>query len=166
MTDTRRLRKGYVTLAMAVPEEMATIIRVQAVLAHKSIGDYMVSLVPQVDRFGGVRAIRENAIRPPRKTLPELLEGTEDVHFGEGGEMTLKAPAKASRKRQEPSDGTGTHWTTERLQEALSAAGTGSQSRLAQHIGKSSAAVRSWLKTGRVPSEWWSVLDAFFAEQA
>lgn len=65
MADTRRVREGYVTLGMAVPADIAEQIRIRAVLAHKSIGDYVADLVRKA---------------AARKTLAELLEGTEDIH--------------------------------------------------------------------------------------
>lgn len=76
MTDTRRLRYGYVTVAMAMPVEMATMLRVQALLHHQSIGDYVTSLLPEMpDRFGGIRATRENALPKPATKAPGKHSG-------------------------------------------------------------------------------------------
>jgi hypothetical protein len=167
MAETRRVREGYVTLGMAVPADVAEQIRVRAVLAHKSIGDYVASLV---------RAAAS------RKTLAELLAGTEGVIFAEGGEILPKAPDTAPGRPQEamvavqrttvPWDprggprrrrvGSGESMTWDQVVEALASRGEGAHRDLAQFLGLKNISV--WAKDG-VPSKHVPRIREFLAQE-
>jgi hypothetical protein len=171
MPETRRVREGYVTLGMAVPADVAEQIRIRAVLAHKSIGDYVASLV---------RAAAS------RKTLAELLVGTEgkgqpgpmEALLGEMGRMSdaddaSKAPGgpqeasgakdpwnprEAPRRRR----GGAESMTWDQVVEALASKGEGAHRDLAQFLGLKNISV--WAKDG-VPSKHVPRIREFLAQE-
>jgi hypothetical protein len=134
MTDTRRLRAGYVTVAMSMPDEMATILRVQALLHHKSIGDYVTSLLPREALAGAGMFTREtNQVMEP----------------------TVKAPGKpreAPRIARATSASEGTRAELWQALEARREAEGWDDGDIAQPLGIATRNVSQWRKAGMVTS--------------
>ena len=91
-----RIPAGREILQITVDTEVGTRLRVKAALRRMTVGRLVEELVHHAwDRDDALNSWiheipAEVPAKPKRKTLHELLEGTEDVEFGEGGAMTLK----------------------------------------------------------------------------
>jgi hypothetical protein len=133
MTDTRRLRAGYVTVAMAMPDEMATILRVQALLHHQSIGDYVTSLLPREVLAGMVIAKATTPVAEPTAKAPgkarEATGATKAATHTDEARADLWLLLESTREAEGWTDGT-----------------------IAERLGIAARNVSQWRKAGMVTS--------------
>ena len=156
-----RIPEGREVLQVTVDTEVATSLRVQAAIRRTTPGRLIEDLVRKA---------------AGRKTLAELLEGTEGVSFAEGGEivaqpnattkaamreadeiMRAKAPGRPQGARRRRGGGDGEVMTWEALQGALDGAGR-SQRDLREHLGLSN--ISQWAHDG-VPTRHVPKIKAF-----
>ncbi len=105
MADTRRIRQGYVMVAMAVPENVATMLRIQAVVNHQSIGDYVTSLVPETLDALPTKAKASKAKQGPKAVTPPTPKPTRQEYEHTDERMSLEeldvALEKVGKTRRE-----------------------------------------------------------------
>ena len=132
MTDTRRIREGYVVVAMAMPEDMATMLRVQALLHRQSIGDYVVSMMPREAMGGMLRKMPTTAAEPATKAPSKPRETT-----------------KATRATTASDEARAELWQALEAHRADSGWNDG---HIAEQLGIATRNVSQWRKAGMVTS--------------
>lgn len=137
MADTRRLRKGYESVGMAMSSEDAMRLRLGATASRMSLGDYVASLLPA------------DPIVPLQPRSPMAL-----------ARLARKA-GKAPRQPQEPSQGGGDSMSWGELVAALQRAGR-SHRDLRDWLGLSNISI--WAQDG-VPAKHLARIREFLAQE-